>query len=481
MKLKGKLLVLTLPLLLTGLTGCGGKKSNGIQIKFWHTFGQTVVDGLNKKIKDFTAAVKEHDGVSLEITLTYQGSYDDISKKITDGYSVKNYPTIAVAYPDNVADYLEIGKSAGQEFVVNLEDYANDSSIGFGKEAYLGDKKGADDFVEEFYAEGSRYAVKGLYSLPYMKSTEIMFYNFDMVNQAMKTYRPAIHGSEELISEYMDTLTWDEFVNLTNYIQAHKADISSTLEVPFAYDSDANLFITKMYQNEIPFTSIDSTGKGVLEFAKDENRARVVTMLEGLNDLYHDGVMTTKGIRGTYGSDFFTGEKCVFSIGSSGGSGYNFPQADAFKLGVCPVPYSNNKQLYVTQGPTLALFNDSGLSKQLNEDTKTYAWKFMKYITNGEVNADLCINGSEGYVPVRNSAYETKMFQEYVELGENYGKCASVVTEKINGAYLVSDAFKGSANLRTVCGSLLTAAVKANKSEIPGLIQQAIDDALLKM
>ena len=93
----------------------------------------------------------------------------------------------------------------------------------------------------------------------------------------------------------------------------------------------------------------------------------------------------------------------------------------------------------------------------------------------------LLVQPAEGYVPVRNSAYETKMFQEYVELGENYGKCASVVTEKINGAYLVSDAFKGSANLRTVCGSLLTAAVKANKSEIPGLIQQAIDDALLKM
>ncbi len=194
--------------------------------------------------------------------------------------------------------------------------------------------------------------------------------------------------------------------------------------------------------------------------------------------------MTTKGLRGTYASDFFTGEKCIFSIGSSGGSGYNFPQADAFELGVCRVPASNNNPYYVSQGPTLAIFNDNALSKETNDQLTLYAWKFIKYITNGEVNADLCINGSEGYVPVRYSAYDTDVFQEFMELGENYAKCFDVVINDINVncKYLVSDSFKGSAALRDACESLLTAAIKKdNKAEIPGLIQKAIEDARLKM
>ena len=107
----------------------------------------------------------------------------------------------------------------------------------------------------------------------------------------------------------------------------------------------------------------------------------------------------------------------------------------------------------------------------------------MKYITNGEVNADLCINGSEGYVPVRYSAYDTKVFEDFMVGGENYAKCFDVVVNEINVncGYLVTDAFKGSAALRDACGTMLTAALKANKADIPGLIQQAIDAASLKM
>ena len=474
-------LLLALPLI---VTGCGNNKSSGgIKIKFWHTFGQTIVDGLKVKINDFKKLVKENNGVDLDIELAYQGSYDDIAKKIADSYSVDNKPTIAVAYPDNVADYLEIGKSAGEQFVVNLEPYMNNSEYGFGKEAWLGDKYGAEDFVEDFLAEGSRYAQEGTYSLPYMKSTEIMFYNMDLLVKVMKDYKPEFGNSKTKIADYMAKITWDQFIDLAQYIATNKASISKGIEVPFAYDSDANLIISKIFQEKVPYTAINN-GQASIEFGKTGNIEKVTSILESLNDNFKAGLFTTKGVRGTYGSDFFTGEKCVFSIGSSGGSGYNFPQADAFELGVCRVPASNNNPVYVSQGPTLALFNNSSLSKDLNDQTKLYAWKFIKYITNGDVNADLCINGSEGYIPVRYSAYESKVFTEFMEVGENYAKCFEVVVNDVNTncSYLVSDAFKGSAALRDECGTMLTAAIQASdKANIPGLISKAIQNASLKM
>ena len=485
MKLKAKALLL-LPLLAGGLSVTGCKDSyKGLTIKFWHTFGQTVQDGLKPKIAAFQQAVKEKDGVDLRIQMVYQGSYDDIAKKIADGYSVNNRPTIAVAYPDNVADYLEIGKSSNKEFVVNLEKYINDANVGFGKESWLGDLAGKDetDFVEEFYEEGKNYAVEGTYSLPFMKSTEIMFYNMTLLQYFMPGFNSSVGSSETAIKEYMSTISWETFMDLCQYIETNRADVSDSLEVAAWYDSDANFLVSKMYQNNIGYSSVNEQGKGNILFAEGENRTKLTTLLEGLNTQYHANYFTTKGIKNTYGSDFFTGEKCVFSIGSSGGSGYNFPQADAFQLGVCRVPASNNNPLYVSQGPTLAIFNDNGLSTEKNEQTTLYAWKFLKYITNGQANAELCVNGSEGYAPVRYSAYETEFFQEFMEEGEQYAKCYDVIVNDINrnAGYLVAPAFKGSAALRDECGSLLTAAIKANSlDDIPGLIDRCISNARQK-
>ena len=485
MKLKAKALLL-LPLLASGLSMTACPSSfKGITIKFWHTFGQTVQDGLKPKIQAFQKAVKEQEGVDLRIQMVYQGSYDDIAKKIADGYSVNNRPTIAVAYPDNVADYLEIGKSSKKEFVVNLDKYINDENVGFGKEAWLGDEEGKDetDFVEDFYAEGKGYAVEGTYSLPFMKSTEIMFYNLTLLQYIMPNYDASIGSSETAIKEFMSTITWEQFMDLCNFIKINMEDYSDSLEVPAWYDSDANMLVSKMFQENIGYSSVNDQGKGNILFADGENRTKLTTLLEGFNDDYQNGLFTTKGIKNTYGSDFFTGEKCVFSIGSSGGSGYNFPQAEAFDLGVCRVPASNNNPLYVSQGPTLAIFNDSGLSTEKNDQTTLYAWKFIKYITNGQANAELCVNGSEGYAPVRYSAYETEFFQEFMEFGEQYAMCYDVIVNDINvnAGYLVAPAFKGSAALRDECGSLLTAAIRAaDKSSIPGLIDRCISNARQK-
>ena len=144
---------------------------------------------------------------------------------------------------------------------------------------------------------------------------------------------------------------------------------------------------------------------------------------------------------------------------------------------------SPNNPLYVSQGPTLAIFNDSGLSADKNEQTTLYAWKFVKYITNGQANAELCVNGSEGYAPVRYSAYETEFFQEFMEYGEEYAKCYDVIVNDINvnAGYLIAPAFKGSAALRDECGSLLTAAIRAsNTTDIPGLIDRCISNARQK-
>ena len=497
--MKVKTFLITLPLVLASLTACGGGNSSkqgggsgsgAVTVKFWHTFGQEIVDSLKSKINDFKQLVKTNDGVDVDIDLKYQGSYDDIAKLIADGYSVNNSPTIAVAYPDNVSDYIDIGKSAGQDFVVNLDKFISSDTVGFGKEAWLGDEEDENDFVPDFYREGSAYSIAGTYSLPFLKSTEIMFYNMDLLIEVLKGFKPELNSSKIEIKKYMASISWDEFMELCayakDYINANRDTFGESFEVPMWYDSDANYIITKMFQNNIPYSSIDENGKGKIEFESGDAYNGVIDLLDEARQNYANNLFTTKGIKKTYGSDYFTSEKCLFSIGSSGGSGYNFPQADAFELGVCRVPADNNKALYVSQGPTLTMFNDRGLSQEQNDQNQLYAWKFIKYITNGKINAEICINGSQGYIPVRYSAYETSFFQEFMEEGERYAMCYQVVVNDINGSrnagYLVSNAFKGSASLRDECGTMLTAALKAaNKEAIATIVNKAINDAKLKM
>lgn len=455
-------------------TSSSSSSSDAIDVEFWHTFGQKNEEALKKKATEFHDIILKQTGVNVTITTTYQGGYDDIESKITKGFAAGNIPTMAIAYPDHVANYLESEGTEAGRFVYNLDSYMNDSSIGFGTQSYLGDSAsyGKSDIIPAFLEEGQQFKREGTYSLPYMKSSEVMFYNKEAVAKAFTYFKPSITGDDN-IAKYMNSISWDEFMELCASIKTHKSDISTVLKVPAYYDSDSNFFISKMYQNNIGYSSIDSTGKGKIDFESGDNRTKAESMMSTLKTNYDDGLIVTKGTEGTYGSDMFTKAETIFSIGSSGGTGYNMPSADLFTVGVVPVPASNNNPLYISQGPTLTFLKNPSVSTEINNQKMNYAWQFAKFITNPETNVYMCVYGSEGYVPVRYSAYETDSYTEFLENGEIYAKTANVLINDIDGHYLNSAVFKGSSTLRDQCGGIITSVFKGTKN-----ITTAFGDAI---
>lgn len=468
-------ILLAIPALLLSACGGGGSSdSSGNEVIFWNTFGHTAQTAIETLAEQFKEIIKEEEGVDVTITLTYQGSYDDILSKISQGFSVGNIPTMAIAYPDHVANYL----AQDPNNVYNLEDYMNDSEIGFGKESYLGDRSdAANDFVTAFAEEGTKYTVEGTYSLPFMKSTEVMFYNVEAVQRGMLTYAGATgFGTPEA---FVDSLDWEELLAFGEHCLDRKEDVQSTMEHAIWYDSDANLFVSKMYQEEIGYSSIVD-GKGQIDFESGENRTKAEAFVTSLKEAYDAGVLTTKDAEGgTYGSDAFKKGEVIFEIGSSGGAGYNDPSGGSFTVGVAQVPASDGADgepnpLYITQGPTLAFLRSPSLSDEVNDQRMRWAWKFAKYITNPEQNVFMCIRGSEGYIPVRESAYETATYSTYLAEGDTLPvKSANVVINKINGAYFNSPVFTGSAQLRTQCGGIITQVLRGLKT-----VTAAFDDAI---
>ena len=118
--------------------------------------------------------------------------------------------------------------------------------------------------------------------------------------------------------------------------------------------------------------------------------------------------------------------------------------------------------------------NNPRYSQEENSLRQEYAWRFIKYLTNAEVNVELCIRGSNGYVPVRYSAYESEDFTSFLLGGDIYAETASVILDDINNEFIVTPVFKGSAELREQGGSIITSVFTDQKTNIT----QAFDDAI---
>lgn len=452
-------------ILSASLLSCQSKVETSNKIYFWHTFGQTVQDELNKQIKSFEKLVKENEGVDVDVELSYIGSYDEILQQIKRGFATGNTPTIAVAYPDHVSEYLGL-EDFDEQYVYNLNKLFDDPQIGYGKNAYLGDDKDETDFVESFFAESTNYLKEGAYSLPFMKSTEILMYNKDIVEGVvLPDYAEARGLAIPDYKAFLGSMDWDSFIDILRFVKEDMdgaQKYGSSLISPLIYDSDENLIISKLYQNEIPFISVKD-GKGSIDFNNDQAKE----VVERIKGYYDDGLLLTKGTNdGKYGSDNFTLGETLFTVGSSGGAGYNDPGTASFKVDVVKVPYENDKPLYVSQGPTLTLLKSNGVSDEVNAFRKEYGWKFLKYITNTVNNVDAAYLGSEGYVPVRESSYEVDYYQEYLanEDDDFLPKTANCVINDIKGRYLTTPVFKGSSAARDNIGGVITQSLIGNKT-----------------
>ena len=472
-----KVSLLMFPLILASLAGCNGGGNNNtgkVVINFWHTFGQKPETALKNKVAEFTKKVKEKDGVDVEVVLSYQGGYKDMPSKVTTGIATGESPTIAIAYPDHVADYLALEGSDVGKYVVNFDKFLKDSTATFGTDAYLGDTMAESDMVKSYMDEGRSLQREGTYLIPLMKSTEIMTYNLDAAKKAVGYAYPDV--PVDRVAEFMKTITWEQLLNIARAAVEHKSEVSSKLEYPIYYDSDSNLFITELYQNKIGYSSIGNDGKGRVDFEESENLAKAKDIVAALKQAHDDGLLTTQGVEGTYASNSFKEAKTLFSIGSTGGTGYTIPDAGQFDTAFAKVPTMGEQVAYISQGPSVCMLNNPGLEADENEAAIKYGWKLIKYLTSKQVNVSLCVAGSEGYSPVRESCYTTETYSDFIEEGEGYAEAALVTQNDIAGRYYNSAVFPGSATLRKEVGSLVTNVLNG-KSALDDAFATAIKNA----
>jgi multiple sugar transport system substrate-binding protein len=392
-----------------------------ISITFWHAMGQANALIIEELIADFNEIYP-----NITVTQASQGGYTDLRDKITKAITAGTEPTLAQAYPDHVAVYLQ-GNA-----VLPLDEYMANEKWGF-TQADL------DDFVPSFLAEGTIYDEAGTYySLPFNKSTEVMFYN--------KTYFDA--------KGLTVPTTWAELRTVAEFIKA------DTGKVAFAYDSEANLFITLTEQWGGAYTSV----AGEILFNNAQSKAAVTFF----HQMYVERLAATPThFDGqNYASDIFKAENIYLTVGSSAGARYN--DSTIFEVGVAPIPQFSGagaKPAVIQQGTNVSIF------KNATDNQRLAAWLFLKFITSTE--ATTIFSTGTAYFPVRESAYNSPAYQAFLANTGDILARSAVVAKLQSSIFFTSPAFPGSSLARDEVQALIRAVLYGNKS-----INQAYTDAL---
>ena len=490
---KKYLWLLTVPMLLLSCAGNGESSNNNViddsnalikentTIEFLCLTDSHYKSELERMIKEFKT-IEPHVTVNLT-NPPAAGSYVVLEKMVVAGFFQEDYPDIVQCYPDNVVKYIDRG------YALNFDKYLNNETYGL--------KEEKSDYIDSFMDEGANYSVEGTYSLPFCKSTELLYYNADvLIGLDLSGINASINEGKALDFNYLNNLTWDElFNNLCPAIKAyndaqdasHKIydDVADEHGNPgiFTYDSDENFFITLAMQNNYGYTSFNKEiGKGQIDFNNEGMRNLMKTM----NSATKNGYLQTKGSNGDYVSELFIRRKALFTISSTAGLSYNIVSdydvkengLTKFEVGVARIPHAEGHEYSsINQGPSICLLDHK-------DDNRALAsYLFWKHITNKDNSLSWAVN--TGYMGIRHSNYESDAYKEALAIIDKDDIYSIAVSENLNmisqvSAYTFNTAvFKGSSNARANAGKLMTACLKDDDIEnnVATLFTQFSEDA----
>lgn len=310
-------------------------------IVFWHAMNGEQEESLTKMTEAFMEANE-----NITVELQNQTGYQELQQKLTaTTTSPKNLPTLTQAYPDwmfnPISDGLVHDLTA---FTESLENY--------------------DDILEGF-RKGTVIEGK-VYSMPFNKSTEVLFYNEDKMN--------------ELGLSVPTTL--DELVEVS------KAYTEKTGNPAVGFDSLSNYYTTMVNAEGETFDAeFDPTS--------EVSKKAVNYYLDGVKEGYFRIAGSDKYMSGPFGN-----EQVLMYIGSNAGESYVLEgAAGKFTPKAAKAPFPATIQ----QGTDVFVFESA------TDQQKAAAYQYLAWITNTENQAQWGVD--TGYIPVRTTAIESDVYQ----------------------------------------------------------------------
>ena len=175
-------------------------------IQVWHAMGKENLEAVQTMTEQFLAIPGNEEWT---VEFISKGNYDQLKSDALKAIPAQTLPTVAMCYPDHVADYLKAGVVEKLDSYIEASDAA--SAAAGESDPYQFD---STDYIDAFWQEGAQQVEDGMYSVPFSKSTEVMFYNktfFDKYNLSVpKTW-------DQMETLCAQILAIDEVKNTANY------------------------------------------------------------------------------------------------------------------------------------------------------------------------------------------------------------------------------------------------------------------------
>lgn len=330
-----------------------------IEITFWHAMNGPHQDAITSLTEAFNESQDRY-----RVNEENQGDYSTLNQSIIAAGASQTLPTMSQLTPGDVPNYANDGLLLALDDILQGED-------GFTQEQL-------DDIYPGFLS--SSVYDDQMFAVPFSKSTRVMYYNQDLLDEY----------------EVEVPTTWEE-VEALGEMMADNGDDAVALGLENAYEME---FETMARQNGSPFITED------LEVEIDSPES--VEALEFLMSLIDRGYARTAGEDGYFSGPFGRGESALY-IGSSAGLPHVVPVAEENDVtwSTAELPMYNNESL------TLFAGNDLGIFSSASAEEQQAAIAYMSFLLEPENTTQWAIES--GYVPVTESGVNTDTYQDYLE------------------------------------------------------------------
>jgi ABC-type glycerol-3-phosphate transport system substrate-binding protein len=334
-------------------------KNGPITIDFWHIQATIYGDAIKEMVAAFN---KEYEG-KIIVKEVFQGSYDDLNKKVRAALQGGGLPAVAMSYESDTLEYMKADK------IVALDDYINDPVNGL-------KKSDLDDIMPGVLARQRIPEYNGkTMSWPHGNSSMGVYYNTDLLKKA---------GYEN------PAATWQEFEKMA-------LDITDKTGVPALVMGNANnggTFRTWLRTYGIDPINLDQSGVNY----DNPQALELAGIIKNLVD--------KKAILFAQDTEQeFTNGRAAMEIGTTARTSSKLDLVkDKFKWGITLITQgkSGNK---VTE-----LYGGNQVLFKTTPDKQLAGWLFMKYFA--ESKAQSIYAAKTGYFPATLSAQNTDLLKK---------------------------------------------------------------------
>lgn len=320
-----------------------------ITIVWWHALEDQYSDLVKEIVDDFN---NSQDLITVEAV--YKGAYKDINEALVAALAAGNdLPAIAAVNSDLVAQYAENGV-----FEI-LDPYI--AATGYD----------VDDFSTGLLTS-NQYEGKQV-SLPFLPSTQVIYYNKTLADENNITVPTKIEDFEEVL-------------------KAGAAACNGYGTVVPGWDQ---WYFETLYRNEgVDIITDDNTCD-----LDSETALGVTNMIKGWCDDGLAYLAVGTDASATMRQNFYDGK--TFSVMHTSSLYNNYVDNCDFEVGMAWYPAASTGDMYSEVGGSII-----GIPANNDQATKNAAWQFLQYLCGKEINMKWA--EATGYMPTRNSVLETE-------------------------------------------------------------------------